>query len=119
LGTGLVYVNTIYDAKDPNRSIVVSPINLEERFGSEKFQNLDRLTPTPDNQPLLDKIAQLEKEIQELRGDDPQPADSEEDFSLMSTKQLREYARNAGVDISGASTKDEIINVLESALAAQ
>jgi hypothetical protein len=117
LGTGIRHEVATYDSRDPARSILRSEIDLEARFGSEKFQNLDRLTATADNQALLDKLAALERENQELKtkledpvGDRPE----EPGFEEMSSKQLREFARKEGIDVTTASSKEEIINILRS-----
>lgn len=67
-GTGIKHVEVVYNAKKNN--IVVSVVNLEERFG-EKFLDMDRVAGTDAQQDsaLQARIAQLEAENRKLAKD--------------------------------------------------
>jgi hypothetical protein len=94
-------------------SVVESDIDLELRFGSEKFQAVDRAS-TMDNSSLVEELealrlqnAALQKRLEEAGGDDWY------DLQSMSTKELLQYAKENGIDVGGASSKKDIITAIE------
>lgn len=127
-GTGNKYETKSYHAKDSLRNIVDSPVDLELKFGYEKFQCLDRLAALGDS-ALRDQLAAKDAEIARLkaqlegRSDDGPPEMPRQDdgpnLQQMSVKELRKYAEREGIDLDTASTKEEIIFTIESELQAQ
>lgn len=114
-------VSETFDARDPNKNIVESSIDLEMRFGSEKFQNVDRLTGVTDASALREQLAKLQKENEELRAerakttrmDSPEVHDNKPNFDTMSLKELKAYAKANNIDLEGATGQEEIANILK------
>ena len=125
-----------YSARDANRSIVVSDINLEQRFGSGKFQRLDGLG-IPEDSALLQQLRAQQAEIdrlkQQLAGLSPTQPEAEPqvddedvngadalDLEGLSVKELKALAARESIEIDPSVTKkSELINLIRSALDAQ
>jgi uncharacterized protein (UPF0335 family) len=116
LATGKEHYSKEYNAKNPALSVVESQIDLEVRFGREKFQNIDRLVPTTDNSTLLKRIEELEQENARLKEDEPEQQE-EVDLGTMTVKELREFAEQHEVELSKGLNKDQMIEAIQSALA--
>lgn len=115
-----------YVASDPSCNIVESDVDLELKFGSEKFQNLDRMTGAVGDDSAKRRIAELEAENARLRAavreaDDvldevDEDEDGELDYQKMTLPQLRKLAKSEGIELEPGLGKEEIINVMKSEL---
>ena len=106
----------VYDSRNPKRNIVVSEFNLEEKFGREKFQNLDSLMMSdPNNETLINRLAELERENAQLKQQMGSKVSELPDLQKMTVKQLAKYAKDQlGIaDIDESWSKAEIIQVIE------
>jgi hypothetical protein len=96
-------------------SVVESDIDLELRFGSEKFQAVDRASADGGLREELEDLrrqnAELKSKLAEAEGEG-----WEDDLSSMTLKELRKYAQDHGVSVEGLSTKDEIVEAVKFAL---
>jgi len=105
-------VSVTYDSRDPNRNIVESDIDLEKLFGSEKFQNLDRISAGNDDlRALKDKLERLERENKRLRA--RQGEERDVDLSRMTISELRDFAAKHNIELDPGMKKDEIINAIQ------
>lgn len=105
-------VSVTYDSRDPNRNIVESDIDLEKLFGSEKFQNLDRISAVNDDlRALKDKLERLERENKRLRA--RQGEERDVDLSKMTIAELRDFAAKHNIELDPGMKKDEIINAIQ------
>lgn len=105
-------VSVTYDSRDPNRNIVESDIDLEKLFGSEKFQNLDRISAGNDDlRALKDKLERLERENKRLRA--RQGEERDVDLSKMTISELRDFAAKHNIELDPGMKKDEIINAIQ------
>jgi len=104
--TGVKHVEVVYTARG-ERNIIDTEVNLEAKFGSEKFQNLDAGV-SPGDDALRRRIAELEVENKTLKEEKP-----ELEFSTMNIRQLKRAAEEMGVDVTEAVNKEEIINMLQ------
>ena len=113
--------SVVYRARDPNANIVESEFDLEQKFGRNKFQCIDRLLESDGtNKALLERIAELERENAELRNssvnDDSKGLPN---FRKMTVRQLRDYAeKEIGLEgINETWNKDQLVQAIESAVA--
>jgi len=107
-----------YNARDPQRNIITSEFDLEQKFGRNKFQNLDSMAAAdPNNQTLLKRLEELERENAELRG--KAPSAPSVDLRKMTVRQLQKYAaEEVGIeDLDDTWSKDQLIQAIESAVA--
>lgn len=88
-----------YKAKDPKCNVVESDIDLVAKHGAERWQ----------------KIGGGAEQFEEIPGDDdePNPAEETADLEAMTVEQLRKYAHDSGVDITGLSRKADIIAAIQ------
>lgn len=111
-----------YSARDPKHNIVSSTVDLETKFGREKFQNLERLSGI-GSESLQDKIREQEEEIARLKAqleeNQPKTELDELDLQSMTVADLKKLADELDVDLEPGLRKEEIINVLRSELDTQ
>jgi len=79
---------------------------LVERFGADKFMRL------PDN---FDVVAANRNKGQVIQSQEI-PSMSSDTLSSMTEKELRDYAAEEEIDLSGAKSKADILKILQSKL---
>lgn len=124
-GTGVQHEEVKYKAKGKN--IIESDVDLAAKFGFDKFQRVDAVPTTAENAALLKQLEELRKENEALK--DQQAANAEsisepqetadldpDNLQSMSRRKLVSLAKELEIDISEASNKDEIVNIIQQAL---
>jgi len=116
-GLGKELRTTTHNSNDET-DIVENYIDLEARFGSEKFQNLTRMVPTPGNAAILAELDALKAENEKLRTGGGDPVKESLDLRSKSDAELLDLAAkfNPPVDLFDVESRESIINAIEFAL---
>lgn len=121
--TGIKHVNATYKKGD----VFESPIDLDVKYGDQKFLNLDRVA-SEDSSGMRKRISELEAEVASLRsgnvptGATGQPSEDPADLILpenigeMEVDELKTFAKEMGIDLGTASKKSDILKVIKKAV---
>jgi len=120
LGTHKKHIEVSYSSREGDKNIIDSPVDLEAKFGHEKFQNLDRIGAVGDNESALQRrIRELEDENAKLRDEEDPGEYTEAQLKKMTVDELRTLAEKCGVEdefVAEAGNKGELINLIQSQL---
>lgn len=84
--------NVLHDARDPKTFLVKSPRDLVAEFGREKFVEVH--TNEPSAAPVIKYVP----------------------MEAMTLGDLQNFAKDEGIDLKSAKTKQEVLKVLQAAL---
>ena len=123
-GTGKKHTDVTYKAG----SILESTLDLEVKFGADRFQNLDRIT-SEDSSGMKKKIDELEALVAELRAGKassqsavPEKTEDSVDNVLpegietWEADALKTFAKEMGIDLGGANKKADMLKVIKKAV---
>ena len=108
----------VFKAKEPDNNIITSDTDLEAQFGSDKYQNIDRLGGSgPGADALKKRIKELEAELALAQGK-PSVVNpmAKEDLEEMTVPELRKFAEDMEIDLGTATRKEEIVNTIKAAM---
>lgn len=98
----------VYHAKDPRANVVESDVNLAARW-PEKF---DLMSTEDDEGFSADEPVPGPKEDKPKKEQGQETTITEDELRGMTKQELQQFADDNEIDMSGAKTKEDMINVL-------